>query len=51
MLHNVAYRGGCGIDDIKGPISPALSPSEGEREKHSQSASVVHARDSSVTDF
>ncbi|SRR5260370_1697142 len=42
------YCGDRGIDDTEGPLSPALSPSEGEREKRSRFASVVHARDSSV---
>jgi DNA-binding NarL/FixJ family response regulator len=31
-----AYRGDRWIDDTVGPLTPALSPSEGERENHRQ---------------
>jgi hypothetical protein len=35
------------MDDNNGPLTPALSPSEGEREKHRRVASVGY--DSSVS--
>ncbi len=30
------YKGNRGMDYTEGPLTPALSPSEGEREKHRQ---------------
>jgi len=46
-----AYKGDRRIDDRNGPLTPALSPSEGEREKHRHFAGVGHVTDSSVSGF
>jgi hypothetical protein len=37
------------MDENNGPLTPALSPSEGEREKHRRVASVGYVKDSSVS--
>src|SRR5689334_655162 len=41
------YKGDRGIDYAEGPLTPALFPSEGEREKHRPIRCVVHVRDHS----
>ena len=43
-----SYRAGRRIDDNNGPLTPALSPSEGAREKHRLVAGVGYVKDSSV---
>jgi hypothetical protein len=37
------------MDDNNGPLTPALSPSEGEREKHRRVASLGYVKDCSVS--
>ena len=42
------YRVDCAIDNAEGPLTPALSPSEGKRGNHRQAGTVAQITDSST---